>query len=61
MNNMMWDAVHYHIRCLAHIINLTTQAVIAGYSKTKLFNPEQPDEHIIASEPSTEALESPSS
>ena len=31
--------------CLAHIINLATQALIAGYSNTKFFDPEKPDEH----------------
>ena len=31
--------------CLAHIINLATQAVLSTYSKTKFFNPEEPEEH----------------
>ena len=39
--------------CLAHVINLATQALIAGYSKTKFFNPEKPDEHT----PDIEAFE----
>jgi hypothetical protein len=32
-------------RCLAHIINLATQALIAGCSKTKFFDLAQPDDH----------------
>jgi len=32
--------------CLAHVINLASQALIAAYSKTKFFDPEKPDEHI---------------
>lgn len=32
-------------RCLAHVINLVTQAVIANSSKTKHFDPEKPDDH----------------
>jgi hypothetical protein len=31
--------------CLAHVINLATQAVLSTYSKTKFFNPEKPEEH----------------
>jgi len=27
------------------VINLATQAFIAGYLKTKYFNPEKPDDH----------------
>lgn len=32
-------------RCLAHVINLATQALITGYSKTKFFDPAQPEAH----------------
>lgn len=35
----------YFLSCLAHVINLATQAFIAGYSKTKYFDPEKPDDH----------------
>jgi hypothetical protein len=40
-------------RCLAHIINLATQALIKGHSKAKHYNPALPDEHI----PSTEGID----
>lgn len=32
-------------RCLAHIINLATQAFIAAYSQTKHFDPASPNDH----------------
>ena len=32
--------------CLAHVINLATQALIKGHSKAKYYNPATPDEHI---------------
>ena len=32
-------------RCLAHIINLTTQALISTRSKAKYYNPHNVDEH----------------
>lgn len=31
--------------CLAHVINLATQALISGYSPTKHFDPGQPTDH----------------
>ena len=34
------------IRCLAHVINLATQALIKGHSKAKYYSPAKPDEHI---------------
>lgn len=37
----------YFFSCLAHVINLASQAFIAGYSKTKYFNPEKPDDHNL--------------
>jgi hypothetical protein len=40
-----WDHCSRHIRCLAHVINLATQAVIGAYSKAKHFNPAKPEEH----------------
>ncbi len=35
--------------CLAHVINLTTQALIAMYSKSPHFNPKNPEAHIPTS------------
>ncbi|KAF8805603.1 hypothetical protein BYT27DRAFT_7104261, partial [Phlegmacium glaucopus] len=32
-------------RCLAHVINLATQALISTYSKTKHFDPKEPNDH----------------
>ncbi|KAF5340659.1 hypothetical protein D9611_007287 [Ephemerocybe angulata] len=34
-----WDYEASHIRCLAHIINLATQAVLTTYSKTEHYDP----------------------
>ena len=34
------------IRCLAHIINLTTQALILTKSKAKYYNPHNVDKHL---------------
>lgn len=34
------------LRCLAHVINLATQAVICSYSKSAHYNPQQPEEHL---------------
>lgn len=34
------------LRCLAHIINLATQALISTRSKTKYYNPHSEDEHM---------------
>jgi hypothetical protein len=33
-------------RCLAHIINLATQALISTHSKAKYYNPNAAEEHI---------------
>ena len=33
-------------RCLAHVINLATQAVIAMQSKSPHYDPHQPDTHL---------------
>lgn len=33
------------LRCLAHVINLATQAIIHVYSTTKHFDPTEPDSH----------------
>ncbi|KAN0105652.1 hypothetical protein V8E52_010827 [Russula decolorans] len=37
------------INCLAHVINLTTQALIAMYSKSLHFDPKNPKAHIPTS------------
>jgi hypothetical protein len=43
-----------HCRCLAHIINLATQALIATRSKAQYYNPHADvDEHM----PDVEAIE----
>lgn len=34
------------LRCLAHIINLATQALISTQSKAKYYNPHDVDEHL---------------
>ena len=34
------------VRCLAHVINLATQAVIKSHSKSKFYDPSKPDDHI---------------
>ena len=33
-------------RCLAHIINLATQALISKRSQSKFYDPEAPDDHV---------------
>ncbi|KAF5365840.1 hypothetical protein D9757_012805 [Collybiopsis confluens] len=40
-------------RCLAHVINIATQAVIKTYSSSKHYNPALPDEH----EPNTATVD----
>lgn len=40
--------------CLAHVINLATQALIASYSKSKYFDPANPEDHIPDLEASVE-------
>ncbi|GLB43962.1 putative hAT family C-terminal dimerisation region [Lyophyllum shimeji] len=40
-----WDCHFRHIRCLAHVINLATQAVLKTYSKAKYYDPQQPEQH----------------
>lgn len=32
--------------CLAHVVNLATQALIGAYSKSPHFDPKSPDSHI---------------
>jgi hypothetical protein len=38
--------------CLAHVINLATQALIKGYSNSEHYNPAKPNDHL----PDTDAL-----
>lgn len=38
----------YIISCLAHIINLATQALIATHSKSNHYDPQKPDEDYVA-------------
>ncbi|KIL54872.1 hypothetical protein M378DRAFT_91765 [Amanita muscaria Koide BX008] len=40
-----FDVKKRHIRCLAHIINLATQALISTRSNAKYYNPHNIDEH----------------
>ncbi|KAF8809282.1 hypothetical protein BYT27DRAFT_7094767, partial [Phlegmacium glaucopus] len=40
-----FDVKKCHIRCLAHIINLATQALISTRSKSKYYDPHSQDEH----------------
>ncbi|KAJ7855308.1 hypothetical protein B0H14DRAFT_3449096 [Mycena olivaceomarginata] len=42
----LYDGKARHLRCLAHIVNLATQAVIKTYSTSKCYNPHAPEEHI---------------
>ena len=35
------------LRCLVHVINLATQAVIKAHSKSKFYDPLKPDDHIL--------------
>jgi len=41
-----FDVKRRHIRCLAHIVNLATQAVISTRSKSKYFNGDPDDDHL---------------
>jgi hypothetical protein len=45
--------LNYVARCLAHIVNLATQALIATRSKSKYYNPHELEGHI----PDVEAFE----
>ena len=35
--------------CLAHVINLATQALISTYSKAPYYDPEKPEAHVPSS------------
>ncbi|KAF7311751.1 putative AC transposase [Mycena indigotica] len=41
-----WDADERHLPCMAHIINLATQAFISTYSKSPHFDPKNPENHL---------------
>ena len=47
-----WDLRKLFLRCLTHVINLATQALIKGHSNSKHYNPAKPNEHL----PDTDAL-----
>ncbi|KAK6969475.1 putative AC transposase [Favolaschia claudopus] len=51
-DQVVWDPVERHLPCMAHIINLATQALIAAYSKAPHFDPKNPENHV----PDTDAL-----
>lgn len=44
-NQKEWSEKHNHIRCLAHIINLATQALLSAYSKAKHYDPATADKY----------------
>jgi len=39
--------INLSIRCLAHVINLATQALINAHSKVKHYNPATFNEHML--------------
>jgi hypothetical protein len=43
-----WDPIEGQIRCLAHIVNLATQALLAEYSKSNHYDPAKPDQVDVA-------------
>ena len=34
--------------CLAHIVNLATQALLAAHSKSKAYDPKEPNHDLVA-------------
>ncbi|OJT04203.1 hypothetical protein TRAPUB_5111 [Trametes pubescens] len=42
-----YDERERYVRCLAHIINLATQAVLDAYSKTPHYDPHAPDIELV--------------
>lgn len=54
MNDMSWasslnltiEPDIFYFRCLAHIINLATQALILKRSTSQYYNPESPEAHV---------------
>ncbi|KAF8224474.1 hypothetical protein L208DRAFT_1311083, partial [Tricholoma matsutake] len=49
-NRKVFNLKQHHIWCLAHIINLATQALITTYSKSKHYNPADPDADLAGPE-----------
>ncbi|KAF8219918.1 hypothetical protein L208DRAFT_1544821 [Tricholoma matsutake] len=49
-NGKVFNLKQHRIRCLAHIINLATQALITTYSKSKHYNPADPDADLAGPE-----------
>jgi hypothetical protein len=43
---LVYSLLMIFLRCLAHVINLATQAVIKAYLKSKFYDPSKPDDHI---------------
>ncbi|KZT38983.1 hypothetical protein SISSUDRAFT_696854 [Sistotremastrum suecicum HHB10207 ss-3] len=41
-----WSSKRWRIRCMAHVINLATQALLKSLSKAPHFNPHDPDAHL---------------
>ncbi|KAF8234577.1 hypothetical protein L208DRAFT_1218009, partial [Tricholoma matsutake] len=46
----VFDLKQHHIQCLAHIINLVMQALITTHSKSKHYNPANPDTDLTGPE-----------
>ncbi|KAF8234650.1 hypothetical protein L208DRAFT_1260824 [Tricholoma matsutake] len=49
-NGKVFDLKQHRIQCLGHIINLATQALITMYSKSKHYNPADPDADLAGPE-----------
>lgn len=45
-----FDPKERRIRCLAHVINLATQAVLTAHSKTPHYDPKEPEKHLPETE-----------
>jgi hypothetical protein len=43
---LMISATHVGNSCLAHVINLATQALIGTYSQSPYFEPKSPESHV---------------
>lgn len=42
-----FDAKKHRLRCLAHIINLATQALLTAHSKSKHYDPATPNAELV--------------
>lgn len=40
--------IYYNASCIAHIVNLATQALINAHTKSKHYDPSKPDEDLVA-------------